>query len=480
MAINSVDDFLNHGSRTRKLNKWKEKGLVDTWNHTQCLPIARWKHGNIPQMVVLEDKQTKEDMTRVWGGNWVCHEDERFLAQREQYKRYRDGVCETEPHYCPICRLADVVFEIVQAGRLDWLEPVFRFEGDVAQETKVLHAGGMWMNRKAHEDLDPKQIKRLRDLKLNSRDMCWQEPILAKCDYVCRVVDNDHPEAGVQIAEIAMSLGDSIKDVIREAMEQRGDDDSPDYGNPFKLPYAIRWKYDKDADINKMYKAVPMPKLALTPAISSAIYGEPPDITKMVQPFSVLEMRTFLEAHALIELPWDRIFDVKKRPQEEPLFTKPKAVQQKAAPAKPKPKAEPEEEPRPSRAVKQKTRAPFPSDDDDKAVACEVCEKAMWEDDTTCPHCDARYTASGKLIPKVEEPPLAPRRMRKRGEPAEAPTEPHQATKEAPEERAAPEVPAQRPKAAVTPFPVSQGASREPGDDTDDIALEGDDDPLPF
>ena len=465
-GINSVDDFLGHRSTERSggfLSGWKKDGKVDTW--MAALPVAFWRHGGIPRVVVVEDKQTKENVTRVWSGNWGCHEDESVL--KKMYRRNKEtGELEMPRHYCPLDRLIETMYQLVKAERVDWLKPIFKFEGDEPKETVILHAGGIYMGRKAYEDLEPDEIKRARDAGVSLKDMAWKENCNAKMEYICRVVDNAHPETGVQIATVTSSLGDKIKDVIIDQREDRGVEE----GDPFKNPYCIQWEYrEREQDPKKMYHARPKLQVPLTPAIAKLLQAPPPDVAKMVQPFNVQEMRAFLEGHALVKLPWDDIFNVSKRAPAVP--KSPESIQDVAPPKPRKSPTEPVledlETPKPSKAVQTKDvamrgRPPIPSEDDPRAVNCEACGtddnlKPMWEDDTTCPHCGAKYTADGKLLPKVEE---APKKMRKRGESAAA---------------------APTAKVEMEDFSVPVAAkkappkSREPGDDSEE-----DEDPLPF
>jgi hypothetical protein len=461
MGINSVDDFLSHRSTERSggfLSGWKKDGKVDTW--MVCLPVALWRHGGVPRVVVVENKTTKENETRVWSGNWSCHETEDVL--KKQYKRDEEKNRVAPPNYCALCRLTDVMFHLVTSGRVDWLKPIFKFEGDEAKETKVLHAGGMWMSRKSYEELEKDELKRAKDAGVSLKEMSWQENCFAKMEYVARVVDNAHPESGVQIATVTSSLGDKIKDVIVDQREDRGVEE----GDPFKNPYAIQWEFrEREPVPANMYKVRPMLKLPLTPAINALLQAEPPDISKMVQPFNTQEMRAFLESHALVKLPWDDIFNVQKRIPKAPESLK------DVAPPKTKSTqvAVPEdlEEPKPSKAVQKAkpARPAIPSEDDPKAVNCAACGtdddlKPMWEDDTTCPHCGAKYTASGDLIPREE---AAKPKMRKRGENGTAET-----TKTAPKEM-------EDFSAPVTKTKVKAPAQREPGDDTEE-----NEDDLPF
>ena len=418
-----IDEFLQHragGSRGAYLTKWKKDGKVNTWLHTERLPMAVWRHGGIPRVVVLDDRQTNESVRHIWSGDWVCAEDESVL--REQYSLDDKGAREHPPEHCAICRMNDYIRRLVTAGRMPWTEPVFRFEGDVETETQTLFAGGMFMTRKFIEALDAEEIKAARKLGVDTREL-WKQNCYAKCEYLFCVVDDAHPESGVQKAFNPSSLGDAVKNVISDMRESKGVEE----GDPTQNPYCIQWQYrEKETDPKKKYHALPVEKVKLTDGVKELIYGVAPDISKDIRPFNVIEMRAFLEEHALVKLPWKDIFDVKVRAVEEPKATPPRA--------KPKPAAEEEPEPTPAKGAKKRgtARAKFPEDDDPKAVACEAikddgeeCGLAIWEDETMCPHCGAEYEQNDKgvyVLKAKEKPKAGPKRRGAVPAPAESQT----------------------------------------------------------
>jgi hypothetical protein len=459
-----IDDFLQHRTSERGayLSKWKEDGKVNTWMHTERLPMAVWRHGGIPKVVVLEDKKTGESVRHVWSGDWVCHEDESVL--KNQYK-LEDGVRKFPALYCPICRLIDYLRKLEQSGRKNWKEPVFRWEADDEDENLQLTLGGMFMSRKHFEDMDisEDEARAMKKAGIAIRDI-WKQNIYPKASYLFCVVDDQHPESGVQKAFNTSSLGDAVKDVIADRREALGAEE----GDPTLHPYCIQWQYrEKEKNPKDKYHALAMDKIKLTPAVRSLITGPPPDISRDVRPFNLVEMRAFLEEAALMKLPWDDIFDVKKRVVQE--------VEEEPRPTrKPKPRDDEEPEPRPSRSVaggapgkkeKGNKRPPFPGEDDDNAVACEgplengeECGQPIWSDETLCPHCGAEYDQDGKLVPK--EKPKG--KLRKRSEAAEPEEKPRAATKKSAKQAPAPEESRPAPR-------------REPGDDAEE-----DLDPIPF
>ena len=193
-----IDDFLSHRSSDRGayLTKWKDDGKVNTWMHCERLPMAVWRHGGIPKVVVLEDKKTGESVRHVWSGEYVCHEDESVL--KKQYKLNPDGSREVPPEYCPDCRLADYARRLVGSGRKSWMDPLFEWEADDPKENLTLTAGGIFMSRKAFDELelDEDDTKEMRKRGIVIKDM-WKQNVFAKMSYLFCVVDDAHPESGV-------------------------------------------------------------------------------------------------------------------------------------------------------------------------------------------------------------------------------------------------------------------------------------------
>ena len=466
-----IDNFLTHRTSDRGayLNKWKKDGRVNVWLHTECLPIAVWRHTGVPKVVVLEDKQTGEATRRVWIGNWVCHEDEGVL--KKQYKVGADGAREAPPQYCGICRLVDHVRRSVLSGRIDWLEPLFRFEADDPKETVVLFAGPMYMTRKAFDQFDSEEKQRARDAGLNIKES-WKQGCNAGMQYLFRVVDDQHPESGVQIAFETQLLGDKVKDVISDRRESRGVEE----GDPLRNPYCIQWQYrENEVDPKRKYHALAVDKQRLSPAIEALIYGPAPDVSRDVRPYNMVEMRAFLEQHALVKLPWDDIFGrAKVRPAPASSAELANEVGPEPSSRAPVPLRPPIAGPRTPKQPPK--RAPYPQDDDERAVECEACGKAMWDDEMRCPRCGAEYVEQGgKVVLKREEKPAA-RPMRKRGE-AAAPADPL-AQRGRPPQAPVHGLFTRDPGDDAEAAPGGRGlasAGRQPGQDDEE-----DDDPIPF
>ena len=429
MSINSVDDFLNHGKREGGFfNKWKKPvekkgggGKAKVWLHPKCLPIALWQHG-FPRLVVRENKKTGETERNVWGGSFVCHENEQVL--KNQYKRDEDGNRRYPPKHCPMCKLIETVRMMVDDGKLSWVEPVFRFEGD--DDVSILHAGGLY-NAFGRDDLtmEEKAEMKAAKIRVGGEQGAWRENAQAKMSYLFVVVDNASPDAGAQVAIETGLLGDKVKTVIHDTLAQWEGSDTPENGDPFKKPYCIQWEYRPDeVEFQKKYHAVAMPMVKLTGGVLKALKAPPPDVSETISPFNKDSMRATLERHCLIkDMPWDDIFDVEESPK--------RAVEGVAeyedpdAPGEEEAEESEEQEQVEKPKLKKGKAPPAPQssvseiqadEDEDGLIECDACHEGIPEDEASkCPHCGQEYDEKGNMLEKTAAPPPA---TKKRGKSA--------------------------------------------------------------
>lgn len=310
--MDSMDEFLRHRGteRGQKLGDWKKDKKLDTFLHRKLNPVALWRH-NMPTIVVTEDDG--ESVRHVWGRQYVCYEDESVL--RRQYKRDdRTGARLYPPLYCGVCRLVDHIDGLISTGKVDWKDKLFRFTGDDAEETQVVHTGGFC--NLYGGDLTGADKTELREAGISIKE-AWKENGYAKLSYLLAIVKAEASEEGVHIAIETGALGDAIKGVIGDEIESK-----KDKGNPQLFPYCIRWKYDEnEKNFGKKYKANRIDVVECTPAIMEAISGPKPDISAFTKLFNQTEMRAVLEAVCILKgdlIPWDKIFDVKPLEEEAP------------------------------------------------------------------------------------------------------------------------------------------------------------------
>lgn len=300
-----VDSFLNHKGTAfdgaGRLGKWKDDGSIDVWLHTQRVPQPLWKH-QFFKIEARENKETKRINKEVWSFDFVCHEAEAVL--KRQYRYEDDDITrESPPEACPLCKALMWVRTMVKKKKLDWKEPIFRFEGSDKDKAVVIHAGGWW---NAYKDVErgSADAEELNDAGIYLKDS-WKENGFAKLSYVFTCVDHAHVDEGIKVAVETGLLGDKVKAVIRKAMEELGDEE----GNPFVNPFAIRWKFDDKArKFDEKYDAVKLGKLKITDKIEELITGKAPSISHITGKGDAKKLRALMEKHALIEMPFDKFF----------------------------------------------------------------------------------------------------------------------------------------------------------------------------
>ncbi len=305
----SLDGFLNHkgsiSGGSKFLKGWKEKGKLYAWLHTLQLPIGLWRH-NFPQLIVREEKDTRKVIRNIWGQSFNCHEVEETLL-KQHFRDKNTGRREVFPEACPLCRMIEWVYQEVRAGRLSWTDAVFDFRGaDDKREDITLHAGGLY---NAYSDFGNKltdaQKEEMKKAGIFSSE-AWKENAKAALSYVFTLVDNDDVAKGVQITIEKKSLGDCVKSAINDALESKG----VEQGNPQLNPYCIEFVFDDSKKMDKMYGARIIERIKLTNEIEELIRSEPPDLTQVIAPCNLKELRANMEKHAVIDMPMDLLFDV--------------------------------------------------------------------------------------------------------------------------------------------------------------------------
>lgn len=367
--MNSVDDFLSHetGSRTAFLKSWKQRKppILDMWLHTKQLPVSVPQH-RFKRIVLRDDEQ------KIWGWTLNCWEDEQTI--RYQYQRYPDGSRKQPPTRCAMCRLIEVVRQKVAREELSPIEPIFQFETDT--DTELIHAAGLYGMMKKDELTDD-EYKAARKAHVDFREV-WSENGSAKINYILSIVDNDDAGGGVQITTEPALVGDKIKAVIRDTRISLGDKDA---GDPFRNPYCIQLEFNPADNIpfEKKYTARALQKVKLTPEIEALIRGPAPDVKSLTRIFNRKELRAALEQVALVQLPWDEIFDVKAEEGEDD---------------------DPAQLPEPKESAEDDEVCPECGPGKEcPHVACDACGKPILESADACRHCGHVYEKPALAAP---------------------------------------------------------------------------------
>lgn len=380
----SLDDFLTHtgsgggGSFGGFLGNWKEDGKIDLWVHPKGPPNWVWYHR---WFFVGRDRETGEPRLRFVRFN--SYEHERVLKDR--FKRDRHGRLENPPEVCPFSKVLEWVWQAIAADELGVADVIFRI--DVGDDVLEIHAGGFcgWLQQR---DLDPDDKKEAKKAGILIKDV-WKENCHARLGYIFRVIVDERPGDGCLIALESQALGDKMKKVI----EDRQDDLGKDKGNPYKNPYAFRWKYDPRAQFAAKYDAKPITSLELTDEVREVMEQAPPSIDSLIELSNIAELRMSMEdfwCHRRVTPPWDELFGEAERRFKE--------------------QAKPRDEFNYG-ANRDDDEDDEGDDSDDSGdslvkggsggsekVLCDFCEKPMVDEpDATCEHCGSVYK-DGNLV----------------------------------------------------------------------------------
>lgn len=400
----SIDEFLDHstggGGRSNFLGNWRKKDppKITVVLHPAVGFSARWAH-NWPRIMTRQDKETGATRLEVWGGQWVCHERELIL--RKQRFRDENDVREHPPEVCPLCKTIEIIRGAVASGELNWLEPVFKFQGDDSDHDYIITAGGIY-NAFTSKDLTPQQKGEMRRAGVMA-SQAWRENAMARCQYTFAVIDVAHPENGVQITDEAEALGNAMKRAIRDKIDEYGGGETGRLkGNPLRNPYPFLWEYREAEVFEKKYRVVGMSLMEIPEAVAELFQEEPPDISAHNRPGNVRALRSDMEKAALVDLPWDEIFADAERAigaGAEP-DTRP-AVADRPAEVNTRP------EPAAKAAKPAKAGDDFPASWSNPATpaaateelfVCDHCEfDGLRATDTTCPKCKSVYDVDGNL-----------------------------------------------------------------------------------
>lgn len=405
-----IGKFMQHrtsmgGNFASFVGDWKKTGdhSIIVWLHRKFEIEPLFLH-NIPNLSVREDKETKAITKKIYPGNWRCWDEEAIV--KTQYNVDANGRREVPPS-CPVCKLIDYVRVEVESGRLVDTTPLFKFDGD--ETSQVLHAGGLF-NHWRDVEVGTKEHERIRNAKISLKE-AFKENICAKGQYLFLVVDHNNPGKGVQKMREGALLGDKLRGAIADYMEKVGEEK----GDPFKFPYAIKFKHlEHEKEFGKKYKAIIWDNVQLTPEIDKLISGPHPSVKQELEYFNAKTMRAYLERHCLVKtIPWDDIFgDLEIRPMPE-------------GQEDPDTSFNPDEFENDGFSVETKTEKPA---EDPNWVKCDACDEPMRINWTECPKCKEEYQIDPsdnpispfddlKYGPKKEEPKVEePKRRRLRSE----------------------------------------------------------------
>lgn len=389
----SPSDFRNYKSTAAPLANrfnWKKTKANNTATIAlvaQAAVYPLWRH-SIPRVMTLR-KDGEPDRNEVWSRkvNSAEHDE---ISKRQYYRR-DDGVRKYPPLKCPVSKLIDDVAIRCAAGHLKPSQPLFRWQGDDPDRAEVIRAYGL-LNRTKKEKLSNAELADLQKAGVRLSSM-WKQSFMARCEYVFRIVDLDDLDAGTMISIESKLLGDVMIDEMNKLAEQFG----PDMADPSKTPLAWKWSYHEAAQIDKKYRAIPLPNYEISEAAKELIMSTPPSVDHIVGEHDWGKLRADLEDHALVPFDWDRIFGAVEREAAEkiagslPKDDRPLDVQAAEAFAPVNAST--------SSVADAEAEAVLTPQATTQLYDCDVCgaKKVMTNTDLECPACGTKYAADGSI-----------------------------------------------------------------------------------
>lgn len=368
-----LDAFLGHkgtGGGGSFLGNWKESGGIVVWLHPRAKIVPLWSHS------WYRIGKTRDGDPEVWSMRFNSMERESVLRRFNQRDEKTDER-KFPPELCPFSLFLEWLHQAIMRKDISWVDEIFAF--DEGKDPVILHAGGVlgMFNVKDSELTEEEKVE-LRRARIR-RDEAWKESCKPRLQYIFRVVQDKDPSAGCMVALESAALGDAVKSVIGD----RIDDSGRQKGDPFTTPYAIKWAFDDKQSFSRKYAARPMLSLEVSPEIQEQFDKEPPSIADITDESNVLELRQSFEAHWCLKSitpPWDEIF------------------------------AKAEEECAGTEAMDDPASFPFGANEpegetEDEGFECDVCKAPMADDEFECKQCGTVYDPkSGSILTKGEWP----------------------------------------------------------------------------
>ena len=392
-----IDGWLDHGdSGGGKFlsSDWKDKeGEIKVWLHPKAPIKALWRH---PWKVVSSDGK-KIRLARFTSM-------ERPVTLEKQNFREDDGTREYPPEVCPFSLMIEWVWQQIEAGTIDWCDPIFKFEAD---EEEVTYAGGFTGKFQSNKltDEEKKEIRKKTGIRLNE---AFKQNGRASEQVVFIVIQNDDPGAGPVIAAEGRGLSRAFQKCVKDRRASMTKE--PQKADPLKFPVCFLWKQEEGKGGFKEYTVVATDD-DLTDEIKEAMGEDPPSTSKLFESSNVPLLREQFEEYWChdVEPPWDDIFA--------------KAMEAtKGTPAGSLPS-----DSKDSKDSKSKSDDDEDDDDDDASAAigggasapaaepapCDVCgepiaDEVFENDPVICPHCGAEYVydeAAGEFKVKAKPEP---------------------------------------------------------------------------
>ena len=377
--------FLTHSTNASGsgfLKNWKETGEIVVWLHPEAKLWSVWNH-TWYRYGKEHDSETDKDFNVIIPQRLLCLENEKLL--KRQHFRNDDDSREMEPEICPLDLCIEWLRGEINAGRLEWSTPVFKFESEspIPEDNNdvILYAGGF-------TGLFLKKDKTRRELaELNKAGIKEKEAYLqngaARLQYLMAVASAEDLDAGWLLAMEAPTLGNKLKKEIKAEINRC--DGNVQEGSPKYNPYPFQWTYDENKDFSDRYEVVAKSRTKPSKEVLQLLKEDPPNVDHLTQPPKLGSLLASMKQHALIEMPFDKFFKLAAKefgmetddeePAEKPARTH--DVRSK--------KVDTEED------EEQSDEESDTEAGDDEPSTCEVCKEVIGDEEMTCSHCGAIY-----------------------------------------------------------------------------------------
>lgn len=254
------------------LKPWKKQKQIDIWLHTASGIRGVWGHQFIIDVEVDEknDKGEKTgrkankllwprfvspDLASIHANQYFRDGDQlRELFNKDRAGKLIGGSNATAFMTDPFLILREYLYHAIAQKLLDPDAAVFEWVNHKERGELITHTAG---------ELS-RQVKRGFKNRGHSLD--------TKLEYIFVVVNHERPGDGPKVTRETKLLGDNMRAEIKRQIESKGVEE----GDPFKLPYCFRWKFDADASSPmKSYEAFRVDKNVCTQEIWIAIGGAP-------------------------------------------------------------------------------------------------------------------------------------------------------------------------------------------------------------
>lgn len=386
--------FLTHSTNASGsgfLKSWKEAGKIVVWLHPAAKIWSMWNH-TWYRYAKDHDEETGKDYNIIIPQRMLCLENEKTLKKQTWYED--DGRRTVPPEICPLDLCSLWMRQQIDAGKLEWSTPVFKFESEspIPEDNNdiVLYAGGftgLFMKREKSRA----ELAQLSKCGVKESEAYLQNGN-ARMQYVFTVASAEDLDAGWLVAMEAPTLGNKLKKEINAEIS-RCDGDRVK-GSPKTNPYPFEWTYDKNKEFSERYEVVAKSRTSPSPAVAKLLEEEAPSLDHLTQPPKLGALLKSMKAAAQIKMPLDQFFEAAAEVfgMQDDDSGEVEDEEERPYEVKGGSKAKVEEE-----ADEEEPDEELPSEDNDipdddlEPSTCDVCKKVIGDDDMTCSHCGAVY-----------------------------------------------------------------------------------------